>query len=1269
MKKILSILLLASMLLGTSAVVAIRPTALENEDMIINITSGGHTQAVTDALTQSYLSAQDKLNNDPNMQLAAKNGNMELYVNPYTGEVYVKDTVTGQLLGTNPYYIDNYANNMIPSTLMSQLVLDFNYVRDLAAPGTTYESYTQSAARGQISVSPIKGGIRVDYVIGDTTKRYAVPYGIMADEFLDQFVIPMQHSLAEQMFALAESQVGDRPAFQENLSRFDFEAYCAQYGYKSWGNLDAYKEWYNALYKWYRTVASYQQYLALGNLATEYFSLMTVYSEKNPAISSGQILQNMLDKYPILNEKDADGNYVNAIYVLAEGLANNQLRKHETIIQKYVNGYTLDSMYEDEELTEVHGPEAENPVFYVSLQYVLTEDGVEITLPADSLVYDESLYVVNYISCLPYLGTGRIEEGGYLFYPDGSGAIIEFEDFATSNITLSAPIYGADHAYYNVTGQHQESIALPVYGTVEKEHLYYFDDPYSDQPAYCTEADFLSGSYEFTYENIGNDAKPVFVTTYPNGMTREVTQYYLGGKWQDLTKDNYSRAKTTVSEIYETSFTGGMVAFMEEGASMASIWASLSPAAHNHYSSIYARLAPKSKDSYNLADSMGAFSSSETFTIFSDSKYVGNYTTRVVMLPDPDVAAVREGYYPATYSGMAGAYRNYLYQTGVLSAIEDITEQLPLFIESFGVIETTERFLAIPIQVDAALTTFDDIEVMYKELSDAGISNIKFRLTGFANGGMYYTYPVKLSWENKVGGKNGYKDLLTFAKDFAEQGLEIFPNFNFSYIEYQTTFDGINPKKIGARSLDNRYAIRKSYSSVYQMFTRVGGIAVSTNHLEELFARFEKHNGKYANPAISLDYIGSDLSSNFYEGDLVNREESLAYVAAFLEQVQAAGYTSIMTTGGNAYAIAYVRYLLDAPIDSSRYSATSYTVPFWGMVMHGSFSYAGTAFNEEANKAEALLRAIESGAALYFTLSYDNTQLLKEDELLSDYYSVNYEISKETVKEYYAKLNAAIGGLQHMFITEHNVLSAERVITDAEIQKNVATLEAEYLSMLSAFVSEKRVEKRAVIVALRQLLQQIANEDGTLPTDYSELGTAARAQISTFIDTYESDNNIGAVIGDASTTRARINALLGAIADGTLSVDGEVEIEVVLDRSALLALAAEKLYVEDVTDLSSDFIARLDAAIASLSGSGTWSIDAGAFAYTSVCSYFTRSESLDTDYVRTNYTVDDGSVTLVTYSDGVTSVFFILNHNPYAVTVSLNGQTITLEKYAYQPLS
>ena len=1270
MKKIVSTILLVCMLLGTGATVSLRPAALENEETILNVTSGQHTEAVTSALTQSYLSAQDKLNYDKYMQLAAKRGTMELYVNPYTGEVYVRDTLTGQILGSNPYYIDNYSNNMIPSTLMSQLTINFNYVKDLGSKGLDYESYTESAARGQISVTTIKGGVRVNYVIGDTTKRYAVPYGIMAEEFLDEFVIPMQKSLAEQMLSLAESQVGDSAAFQDNLERFNFEAYCTTYGYTSWGNLDSYKEWYNALYKWYRTISSYQQYLALGNLANEYFSLMTVYSLKDPAHSKGQILENMLEKYPILNEKDADGNYVNAIYVLAEGLANNQLRKQEMVIQKYVNGYTLDSMYEDEDKTGVHGPEAENPVFYVALQYVLTDDGVEITLPADSLVYDESLYIVNYINCLPYLGTGRIQEGGYMFYPDGSGAIIEFEDFATSNITLGAPIYGTDHAYYNVTGQHQESIALPVYGTVEEEHLYYFDDPYSDNLAYCTSEEYLKGSYEFTYKNIGNEVNPVFVTTYPNGMTREVTQYYLGGKWQDLTKDNYERAKTTVSEILSASFTNGMVAFMEEGASMASIQASMTPASFNYYSSIYPRLTPRSKDSYNLADSMDAFSGNETFTIFSDNKYVGNYTTRVILLPDPAIAAVQEGYYPASYSGMAGAYRNYLYEIGVLSAIEDIGDKkLPLFIESFGVVETTERFLAIPIKVDAALTTFDDIEVMYEELKEAGISNIKFRLTGFANGGMYYTYPVKLSWESKVGGKRGYKDLLSYAEDFAELGLEIFPNFNFSYIENVSTFDGVNPKKIGARSLDNRYVIRKTYSSVYQMFTRIGGIAVSTDRLAELFAKFDRTNHKFGNTSISFDYIGSDLSSNFYDNNLINREESLGYVTDFLQKVQDAGYTSILTTGGNAYSLAYINYLLDAPIDSSRYSSTSYSVPFWGMVMHGSFAYAGCAFNEEANKSEAILRAIESGAALYFTLSYDNTQLLKDDELLSDYYSVNYQISKETVKQYYALLDGAIGDLQSMHILEHRVISAERVITEAEILKNKAAIEQEYLDSLTAYVNAKRVEKRAVIVALRQMLQVIANKDGSIPADYSDLGTAARAEVSTFIDTYGSDNDIARVIGNAATNRARINALLTAVADGTLSVDGEIQIEVTFDRNSLLALAAEKLYCKDTSMLPTTFVERLDALVATLSGSGSWSIDADAFDYTSRYSYFTTSHALEEDYVRTNYTIDDGSVTMVTYSDGVRTVTFILNHNAFAVTINLDGTEVTLEKYAFQRLN
>ena len=60
---------------------------------------------------------------------------------------------------------------------------------------------------------------------------------------------------------------------------------------------------------------------------------------------------------------------------------------------------------------------------------------------------------------------------GYLFYPDGSGAIFEFSDLYTAtnkpNVFWSGKIYGQDYAYQEVGGQNKEIMRMPVYGVVE----------------------------------------------------------------------------------------------------------------------------------------------------------------------------------------------------------------------------------------------------------------------------------------------------------------------------------------------------------------------------------------------------------------------------------------------------------------------------------------------------------------------------------------------------------------------------------------------------------------------------------------------------------------------------------------------------------------------------------------------------------------------------------------------------------------------------------
>ena len=74
-----------------------------------------------------------------------------------------------------------------------------------------------------------------------------------------------------------------------------------------------------------------------------------------------------------------------------------------------------------------------------------------------------------------------------------------------------------------------------------------------------------------------------------------------------------------------------------------------------------------------------------------------------------------------------------------------------------------------------------------------------------------------------------------------------------------------------------------------------------------------------------------------------------------------------------------------------------------------------------------ILKCIENGASMYFILSYDNTEILKEDEMLSKYYSIRYDIWKDDVVSLYTELNEVLAPLQTKLITDHEFLIGERI--------------------------------------------------------------------------------------------------------------------------------------------------------------------------------------------------------------------------------------------------
>lgn len=115
--------------------------------------------------------------------------------------------------------------------------------------------------------------------------------------------------------------------------------------------------------------------------------------------------------------------------------------------------------------------------FGMTLQVSLTEDGLVATVPEDSIVEDGTEYFIGTIAVYPYMGHTYLDEKeGYMFIPDGNGALIYLNDkegwFSTG---FSGMIYGNDPGFeesstasllwgdYDIVNKSTKVIA-PVYG-------------------------------------------------------------------------------------------------------------------------------------------------------------------------------------------------------------------------------------------------------------------------------------------------------------------------------------------------------------------------------------------------------------------------------------------------------------------------------------------------------------------------------------------------------------------------------------------------------------------------------------------------------------------------------------------------------------------------------------------------------------------------------------------------------------------------------------
>ncbi|MBE6624494.1 MAG: hypothetical protein E7622_02495 [Ruminococcaceae bacterium] len=514
---------------------------------------------------------------------------------------------------------------------------------------------------------------------------------------------------------------------------------------------------------------------------------------------------------------------------------------------------------------------------------------------------------------------------------------------------------------------------------------------------------------------------------YASGTNDNITVGMYGPDYAYYTVSVKNQEQTTFpvfgNVITSRPVTSGFFAIIEAGDALASAVSRND----SYFNSIYSSFKISASDKYDLADSFsGGASSSKVISVNGVSRYTGEIDVKYTML-NPDTK------YDTSYVGMANYYRDYLIANGSIDKLQEseLDEYTKIFLEVFGSLKVEEKFLTFPVTVNKELTTFADIIKMHKELSNIGVDNMSFILTGFANGGLEAEYPTYLKWQKVLGGVDGYVELMKYAE---ENGVEIAPNVNFAYSNGVKNFSGFQYKKTGAKALDGRYTTKREYDASIQMFQRKGGVVISTDSYDLAYTKFIKSASAFNIKSLATRTLGSDLNSDFDEKTgYIFREQSKANTMALLSKLSgkkleapSANPTyNLILDAGNAYSLPYASSLTNVALDSSRFLNTSEAVPFTGIVLHGSIEFAGAPINMEGDDQYMFLKALENGAGLYFTVAMQNTELLKGTKEYNQYYSVQFSVWRDEIAKTYKKYNDVMASKQGSYIVDHKFLNAE----------------------------------------------------------------------------------------------------------------------------------------------------------------------------------------------------------------------------------------------------
>lgn len=196
----------------------------------------------------------------------------------------------------------------------------------------------------------------------------------------------------------------------------------------------------------------------------------------------------LLERYEILKEE--------SLYTLFPNQNKKMLALVEERFKKI--GYTEEQYKKDLELDSEAVVE-DTPVFNLDVEFRVKDNKLMVSIPFNSIANMQK-FPITKVNLLPFFGAGSKQDEGFLFVPEGGGAIINFNNMKNTLQAYASRVYGWDLCLVRKSVVHDPLSNFGVFGISNKTNGNSFICIPGDGASYCAiQADISGRTNSFNY--------------------------------------------------------------------------------------------------------------------------------------------------------------------------------------------------------------------------------------------------------------------------------------------------------------------------------------------------------------------------------------------------------------------------------------------------------------------------------------------------------------------------------------------------------------------------------------------------------------------------------------------------------------------------------------------------------------------------------------------------------------------------------------------------